>query len=203
MSGDVATLIEQFFADQLDDGDFSIASHGAQFSFVGPRSDRGRIIYTTKRHAVQSALNHDDAPCDVGMIGRYGLPNRSDVSWLRRMLGDSELQFLGDMDPPDLLIFAWLRAALGPDVIIHFGVNDSLCERLKVVIPDSFTIPLSPSERAALPLLEKVFPDFADTVGPVCAKRLHDGYKVETEAVVSALGSPGPVVQLLTGSGSA
>lgn len=198
MSDDVATLIEQFFADQHDDGDFSIASHGASFSFVAPRGDGGRIIYTTKRHAVQSAFTEDDAPCDVGMIGRYGLPNRSDVPWLRRMLGDLELHFLGDMDPPDLMIFAWLRAALHPSVIVHFGVNDSLCERLRLTIPDNFTIPLSPSEQAALPLLAKLFPDFADTVGPVCAKRLHDGYKVEVEAIVSALGNQMPMVNLLS-----
>ena len=197
MSGDATTLIEQFFASQPDDSDFQIAPRRAPFSFVGPLSDDARFVYATKRDPVLFALDQCDAPCDVGVIARYGLPSRSDVPWLRKITGDCDLYFLGDLDPVDLLTLAWLRAAFEPKTIVHFGVNDSLCEQLHVSIPDSYTIPLSPSEVAALPLLEQVFPDLFDAVGPASAARLRSGCKTEIEAVVSALGSSMPIVELL------
>ena len=42
------------------------------------------------------------------------------------------LLFLGDMDPADLMIFAWLREFLRPKSIVHLGVNDQYIAELAV-----------------------------------------------------------------------
>ena len=69
----------------------------------------GRVLFTTKPAIVSTVIEKCDAARDFGMIGRYGLPSVADLPWIRTMVGSRELFFLGDMDPVDLMVFAWLR----------------------------------------------------------------------------------------------
>lgn len=66
------------------------------------------------------------------MIGRYGLPNQDDVHWLSALVGSRGLLFLGDMDPVDLMIFAWLRGHLRRSHIEYLGVSDAFLSLLKM-----------------------------------------------------------------------
>jgi hypothetical protein len=123
------------------------------------------------------------------MIARYGLPHACDINGLQGLIGKHELLFLGDMDPADLLVFAWLREKLDFAQIKYLGVGDKYLDGLKVKIPDSFTMQLCKSELASRPLLEKVCPDFRELVGVRGANLLDGGRKIEIEAVVSAMGT--------------
>ena len=121
------------------------------------------------------------------MIGHYGLPRPSDVLWIERVALSNELFYLGDLDPPDLMIFAWLREKFFPKPIRHLGISDAYLTQLRAVLPPTFVMQCSPSERRALPVLRKVFPDLAETIGAGAAQLLMEGRKIELEAVVSAL----------------
>jgi hypothetical protein len=131
-----------------------------------------------------NAANQPSNGSKVGLIARGGLPRESDVAWLRTLVGTRNLIFLGDLDPPDLLVFAWLRACR----ISHFGVNDAYLAQLRAVIPDSFTIQLSPTETAAMPLVGTALPDMQQLLGSKSTQTLNSGRKIEIEAVVSSLG---------------
>lgn len=198
MRDDVATLVERFFSELEDDVEFCFSSRRAPYSVIGPTSDNCRILYVTKPATIAMAFHDRGTPVDISMMGRYGLPSRADVEWIRRVVGISVLYFLGDMDPVDLLIFAWLRAMLRPRPIAHYGVNDLLLARLQVVVPETFTIELSTSERNALPLVEHVIPDLNEVAGPECKALLLAGRKIEVEAVISALGAPAPLLMPLS-----
>lgn len=129
------------------------------------------------------------------MIGRCGLPNETDLTWIRNVVGELELLFLGDMDPVDLLIFSWLRAGLYPKEVRHLGINDSYLNELQIFLPESFILPCSPSERKSLSLLKKALPDFHQLVGPTCADLIRQGRKIELEAVVSAKTATSSILQ--------
>jgi hypothetical protein len=104
------------------------------------------------------------------------------------------------LDPPDLLIFAWLRASLSPQSVVHLGVNDALLAQLNANVPDNCTIPLSPAECDAIELVEQVLPDLHELVGPRCAGVLHSRRKLEIEAVISTLRSVKPLLELFAAS---
>ncbi|MEN6497891.1 MAG: hypothetical protein ABFD16_26635 [Thermoguttaceae bacterium] len=90
-------------------------------------------------------------------------------------------KFLGDADPADLLVFAWLRSQMP---LSYAGVSDSLVEKLGVQVEDSLTIPLTNAERAAVSLLMEACLDCRAAVGQQCATLLDQGRKIEIEAVL-------------------
>jgi hypothetical protein len=193
-------LIENWFADHSEDGEFAYEARAAAYSVIGPSTRAGCIVFATKRSPVALAI-HDSADCaGLGMIGHYGLPNDADIAWIRKVITNHQLFFLGDMDPVDLMIFCWLRSRLRPKRVVHLGVNDSYLAELQVDLPDSFILRCSPSERKSRSLLETVFPDLRATVGPRCAQLLKRGRKIELDAVVSALGSVAPILRPALGS---
>jgi hypothetical protein len=100
------------------------------------------------------------------------------------------------LDPPDLLIFAWLRASLSSQAVVHLGVNDALLAQLNANVPDHYTIPLSPAESGAIELVERTLPDLHELVGPRCTGILQSQRKLEIEAVISTLGSAKPLLEL-------
>jgi hypothetical protein len=134
---------------------------------------------------------------DSGLITRFGLPREEDIAWLREFIGKRQLSFLGDLDPLDVMIFAWLRQRLAPVEVVHHGINDSLIAALDVVMPNGYRIQLNSTEAAAVAELDELIPDIHDVLGPVCFRVLNEGYKIELEAVMTAMG--GTSVTLLGG----
>lgn len=110
MQSNTATLIEAWFTEHNQDGEFVWDGRAVPYSIVGPSSHVERMVLTTKPLIVSIAIGK--ASERVGMIGRYGLPQVSDLSWIRSIVGQRPLLFLGDMDPVDLMVFAWLRIHL-------------------------------------------------------------------------------------------
>jgi hypothetical protein len=211
---DPSAAIERYFAARDNDGDFVSSDPETPYKFW-PSPTGGRLVYSTKpaaarrilsesfakppgtvpilrspRTAVSSVEPSKTGDCPLlpggGLIGRYGLPCATDVDSVRKLTGRRKILFLGDLDPSDLLIFAWLRARLGPRRIEYLGIGDRLLNERAIVIPDSYWIKLSRSERRSLPVLNEAFPDFRDVAGPHCAAELDNGRKLELEAIVSA-----------------
>ena len=174
-------MIDAWFAEN-EDGEFVSHMAAVPYSVIGPTTDGGRLIFTTKPHVV-AAIVEEEASGELGMIGRYGLPSHADLNWISELVGSRELLFLGDMDPVDLMVFAWLRAGLYPKSVAHFGVNDSLLGAFEITSTETLSIPFAPSEQRSVALLKEVFPDFGKTVGRSCTHMLERRQKIELEAV--------------------
>lgn len=185
MDNDVAQLIEACFAEHDNDGDFASDISTSPYSVIGPGAHSGRMIFATKPGIVSAIVDERKASDEFGMIARYGLPSQTDLHWISKVIGPCELLFLGDMDPVDLMIFAWLRARLWPKPINHIGVNDAFLAAVKISSIKTLSMPCGPSEQASLAVLKKVLPDLRKTVGPKCARMLERGHKLELEGIAS------------------
>ena len=108
------------------------------------------------------------------------------------------LLFMGDLDPPDLLIYAWLRNALMPAAAEHFGINDQLLSALGCAVPESHLIPYSTSEIAGCELLKAVVPDFVSCVGAECAALIGSERKLEIEGLISLAGAAKAVLSAVS-----
>ncbi len=180
-------LIERWFA-KHDDGEFGPGRRVRRwfpYSVVGPTTDGAPIVFTTKPSVVLAAMDQDEVADGPGVIGRYGLPSRTDLAWMGGIIGARALLFLGDMDPVDLMVFALLRTSLSARQVTFVGVNDALLEAAGLSATTTVSIPLAPSEQQSLTLLGNVLPDLCDTVGRDCARLLEQGRKIELEGVRS------------------
>ena len=156
------------------------------YSVTVPSPETRCVLYTTKPMSVAHAL--EDGLPSMQVIGRTGLPNEDDAEWLRTLAGDRIVLFLGDADPADLLVFAWLRSQMP---ISHVGVSDLLAQKLGVRLEHSLSIALADEEKTALSLLANLCPEYRWLVGPHCAAFLDQGRKIEIEAVINS--TPGTV----------
>jgi len=152
------------------------------YSVTVPSPGTRCLLYTTKLPSVLHALEKRRGFESTQVVGRGGLPNENDAQWLRTIADDRVIVFLGDADPADLLIFVWLRSQMP---ISYVGVNDVLIQKLGVRVEDFMTISLAEDEKAAIPLLANLCPDYRAVVGPQCAALLDRGRKIEIEAVVN------------------
>ncbi len=203
MSFDLTNAIEEWFRQCGDDIEFVRGERADAYMVIGPSETKATTIYVyaTKPSCVLEAKWKYPNFDGVGIISRTGLPNTSDASWIRDLLGQHELMFLGDMDPVDLMVFAWLRAHLDHTQMTYLGISDSYLNQLRVVLPQTFIMSCAPSEQASLSFLGTVLPDFRELVGPDCAALLDKGCKIELEAVASSLGPPGPLLLPALGPG--
>lgn len=133
---------------------------------ISPSSLSRFILYTTKPRTLLPLFSDcsPDFPC--GIIGRYGLPGDYDLEWLRTCANCRPILYLGDADPCDLLIFAWLRSRLE---ISFRGINDSLLNKCGVTLNNNFTIRQADSESAAMDLVAEQLPDLVNLIGDKCA----------------------------------
>src|SRR5882757_7852162 len=108
MRDELPELIGQWFVSHSD-AEFVQLPYYVPYSVIFPRSGTGQFIYSTKPAVASRALDRLPAIRHLGLIGRYGLPSGSEVNWIRELIGEYPLLFIGDADPVDLMIFAWLR----------------------------------------------------------------------------------------------
>jgi hypothetical protein len=140
------------------------------------------IVYCTKPHPINKLLHDSGEEPPFGAVLRYGLPAEGNVEWLSATAGSRRLLFLGDADPADLLIYAWLSERLA---IECRGLSDALLKKCGVPFENRLTIEMKPSERAAMPLVAQYLGDLPATLGPWCAGLLTAGRKIELEALFS------------------
>lgn len=183
MGNGLVRLIEAWFLEHDGDGEFLSGIRGLPYSVIGSPGAAGRIVFTTKPQVVAAVMQERDAPAGIGMVGRYGLPNKADLGWIRKVIGHQPLLFLGDMDPVDLMVFAWLRASLRPKDVTYLGINDAFLKALEFSSIKSLSSPCAPSERKALTLLDEVLPDLRETAGEKCVELLERGHKIELDVI--------------------
>lgn len=186
--------IDEWFESADDDTDFVCEERAFPYSVIGPVNASSTVIFTTKPACVLSSVRTHPEFATIALVGRSGLPSAEDLNWFRDLVGQRRLLFLGDMDPVDLMVFAWLRENLKPSDIGHLGVSDSYIQKLHVQLPDNFIMSCTPTEISSLSLLEEVFSDFREVIGHECTKLLDAGRKIELEAVASALGDSAPLL---------
>lgn len=179
MVNNLAASIEKWFVDQEDE----FVNYGSDFlSYKHPGVATAQIlVYTTKYHAL-TRVNTKLFGADVSILGRPGLPRLEDLQSIdattRRLI------FLGDADPPDLLIFAWLRAHLS---IEFLGVNDQFLQNYFTGSLDRTHISLSESELASRSFLAQIMPDYSALLGPYCSTLLANGFKIELEGATMSI----------------
>lgn len=181
-----ATSIEEWFKSHAHDGEFVCPPRSCPYSVVGPQTDCGVVLFATKPVIVCAASDLNAKGNVLSVIGRYGLPDENDLRWIQEIVGRRKLIFLGDIDPPDLMIFAWLRDRMSPMRVEYAGISDRFLDLLGINGLESITIPWSQSERSSSVILEQIFADLEDRVGPKCFELIDREYKIEIDAVVSS-----------------
>ncbi len=178
-----ANRVERWFADHAGDGEFELATNLLELPSVPSSGTRLRTVYTTKPAVLRDSHFADSAelPSPI-VLGQYGLPDKTKICQLDEWLGADSLEFLGDLDPPDLLIFTWLRDHLGSQRCRYAGLSDRLWEDIHGD-PTQFKIALSAAERAAWPLVRELLPDSQRLLGSGCWALLESGFKVELESL--------------------
>ncbi len=133
--------------------------------------------------------NYEDYPSDFGTRRCY-----SGTTW-SAMLGRSksmhgpiaQASFSWDADPPDLLIFAWLRR----HVAIEFlGVKDRFLQNYFTGSLDRISITLSESELESRGFLAEMMPDYSTLLGDCCSQLLAEGFKIELEGATLSIKTP-------------
>ena len=173
--------IRKWFLDH-EDGDFAILPQDHPYAVVPAPARSQCVLYTTKAQSLLAALSGNDVEMPCGVVGRYGLPAEDDVDFIKALVGKRQFVFVGDADPCDLLIFAWLRSWID---ISFRGVNDLLCELCGASLDERRTIAQSDAESAAMPLVARCVGDYTSLVGSNCARVLAAGRKVEVESLVA------------------
>ena len=178
--------IEKWFAEHDGDGEFACAPANVPYSIVGPIRTTKCIVYTTKPlAAVPLLVDQQDPLRPIAVIGRYGVPRETDVSWIRGLADRRPMYFLGDMDPVDLLVFAWLRARMRPQPLKHLGINESFLSALAIRPTKMVSCCQSPAEIEAMSLVTEVLPDVDVIVGTKLKRWLQQGNKLEIDFLAS------------------
>jgi hypothetical protein len=196
MNNRLIDLIEGWFADHPD-SEFVSNARRCSYTVIGPPRDKGRIIFAAKTHIVSAAMYEGRILGEFGMIGGCGLPCKADLRWICEFIGTRDALFIGDMDPPDLMRFAWLRASLHPRNVIFVGVNDAFINAAKIASIKTLWMPCSPSEQMALPILKIVVPDLRKVVGKNCARMLEKEQKIELDGLGSSKRNRVAIARLL------
>jgi hypothetical protein len=177
----MADNIREWF-EAHEDGELMVSERGAPWRVIFPSVLSQVVIYTTKFQAVGEAVCQCSMEPPVGLLARYGLPREDEVQALKQFVGERRLLYIGDADPCDLLIFAWLSTRL---TISYRGLSDTLLEKCAVSLNKSIMIGQSADEVASHALLDQQLPDWRELVGPRLAEILAAGKKVEAEVLVT------------------
>lgn len=177
-SQDRVDEIEAWFLAHKD-GEFGVAPSDYASVRIGDAATARTIVYTTKHQCLRRIRDLSQLPEPIATLGRYGLPTDDDLPFVCR--SSPTRIFIGDCDPPDILVFAWLREHLP---IVWHGVNDDFLERHGTRSLDWIRIPLSAAERKAVSVLPQLCPDFRTLLGKYCSSIIDDGFKIELEGAV-------------------
>jgi hypothetical protein len=181
MAGNISQQIAACFAERSGaEFGFRLGEH--VFGTARSHSLNQGVLYTTKPACVLHALDRLESRPSIDVVGGCGLPSQRDGESLCEWVGNRKTYYLGDCDPVDLLLFAWLREFVD---VVHLGVGDTLIYLLATTLSDAMEIPLAPCEASSLATLEQLCPDYRSLLGPRCAALIARGKKLEVEAVLN------------------
>lgn len=177
--GDIAAAIEAWFSSLNGDGDFLFTPQEIEVFSEGEVRSAASILYLTKPYCLSRLNLPENIQQPVAFIALPGLPGRDR---LEEFENRSQLYFVGDADPVDLLIFAWLRTFMS---IEYLGVSDKLLNQHGNLGTARIKIALSESELSTIPHLEEWCPDYRALLGEHCASILDGGFKIELEGAIT------------------
>ena len=172
--------IEQWFGSQ-EDGEFCAYPASHVSTRVGDSATASTLIYTTKHHCLSRISGITGFQQPIATIARYGLPTINDLPFVRGSSPTLARIFIGDADPPDILVFCWLREHLP---IVWHGVNDDFLDRHGNRDYRDIHIRMSDAEQQTAGDLSRFCPDYRDLVGEYCSSLLADGFKIELEGAI-------------------
>lgn len=184
MKNELTKVIETRFANCPNGGEFMLLDNTYPYKIYSNEANAQQVIYATKSHAslaLWPKLLHGS-----DLIARPGLPDESSLRWLD-FVGQRPVQFLGDLDPPDLLTFLWLRESLPEMDLSYAGISDTFLAACGADVPENYLIDLSLDEQEAYTSLRPFIEPLSDEIGAFCLAILQRGKKMELEAVVSTI----------------
>lgn len=179
---DLHRLLQRF--GNYNEGDFARPNRSAPYSLVLPRSMPATWLYVTRPPIVQHIF-WDDPHFEFGILSRGGTPSEAEATILCDLLRGSVVGFLGDLDPPDILKFAWLQEAIQPCALSFLGISDALLKGAGVGTTERIAFAMADLEALALPVLTEYVPNLAELVGPRCHAVISESKKCELEGVLS------------------
>lgn len=181
MHSELIEAIEKHFH-RLDDGDFGTLRSSHKSHSLDSLLSADALVYTTKVHCAPRARPLLSIHERLAFVGHYGLPTNEDL----QLLWDAKrpIRFLGDADPPDIMIYAWLRHQVP---IEWLGVSDRFLAASGDPSIEPVKIPLSSSELASIDLVGKLVPEFREWLGPQCSSLWASGFKIELEGALVAI----------------
>lgn len=174
------STIESWFREN-EDGEFALRPYDQEPIRGGDHCHAHTIIYTTKPRCLACVNGIWDLPRSVATVGQYGLPLTSDLEFLVGSSESCNRIFIGDADPPDLLIYSWLREFVS---ITWYGVSDRFLEHHGNLENKRIWISLSNAETDAVAVLADICPDYQDLLGEYCASLLKRRFKIELEGAI-------------------
>lgn len=166
---------------QHEDGEFCVLPEEHSSLRIGEYLTAPTTVYLTKPNQIERCQQAAIWPIQAAVIGRYGLPIAADIALLRE--SNQVVEFVGDADPVDLLVFAWLREHVS---IRWLGVSDSLLHALGIEPWPRIQIRLAPSEQETIGQLARLCPDYRTLLGTKCTTLLEAGWKIELEGALLA-----------------
>lgn len=186
MSDPLLDQIERLFLGS-DRDEFVALPREAPYCVVPPPAKESPVLYSTRPLLILTCLDRlGISPfAEIGLVGRYGLPQPGDVAWLGGLLDRRVVGFLGDMDGVDLMIFAWLRRRFPASRVIYLGIGDELLSAAKIEISETspLSIEVSEEEWQQHDLVRSLLPDLASLLGPMSSQAMARGRKFELPAV--------------------
>ena len=148
---------------------------------TGDHFNARTVMYTTKSHCLPRVRGLGNFEAPIATIGRYGLPSSHDLPLIQGSSTVINRIFMGDADPPDILVFSWLREHVP---ICWHGVNDEFLVRHGNRDCEGIRIQLSDAERETVKKLPQYCPDYRDMLGEYCSSLIDDGFKIELEGAI-------------------
>jgi len=177
----IAALFRQF-CDEDDGGNLLAPTVEYPYQLINVRKEARKIVYSTKPRSAFRVFEKQIAAGHLALLGRYGLPDKQDVDGILQVINGRECVFIGDADPQDVLVFAWLRTHVHLNWI---GVSDVFLELMRTCLTNDITIELSRVEREVARQVPLFCPDFKDFLGPNCGALFDAGKKLELEGAMN------------------
>ena len=173
-------LIDDYFRTH-DDGEFCVCPATFKSTRAGDSNHAETIIYTTKHHCLPRITGFENLREPIATISRGGIPTRDDLPFISGSSPSVARFFVGDADPPDILVYSWLGEHLP---IIWYGVNDDFLRRHGNLDYKVIRIPMTDSERKSIQMLSQICPDFRELLGECCSSLFDVGLKIELEGAI-------------------
>lgn len=172
--------IAEYFA-FVDDGEFCPQDRFNGMTVDGNLEAASTIVYVSKPPCVSRLRPPSNAANPLVTVANYGIPTKRDLSMLSDV--NAKMYFIGDADPPDLLLFAYLRNLLP---ISWFGVSDGFLNTYETRHLAWITCRQSDTELASHGMVEQFCSDYKELIGEYCATIFAAGHKIEIEGATVA-----------------